>query len=713
MTRTGDGGDRGWTPSRRIVLQSLAASGVALLPGGAGAAPVRRWWDAPYRIVQTNLREIDVLEDPREIARAVRQFGGTVLVSNIGGIVSFYPSDVPFHHRNPYLKGDFVGEMIAATRAEGLAYVGRFDLSKAMKPAFDAHPDWFMRNRDGSPRVFAGTYQACPNGGWAQEQGLRILSEAFGRYKPDGVFFNLTGYPRTDYAHQEYGICTCANCRRVFREMHGQDLPAIDGHADPAWAKYLDFQDRTSTALARRIEAHVAPLIPGVPILRYDKYKAVGRAEVQRRVNRPGPDWPYQPGESCRLFMARNPGLPFSSASTAHVDYPWRQATESAANHELRFAQILGCGGQLDLYLMGSLKGQDDQSWLPPVSRLFHWAGANAAHYAGMQPAARVAIYHSSATERIGGATPYGAYHGAEMRGLYRALVDSRIPFRFLSDDRVADGSAPVAGAFDVVILANSMAIGAAEAKALEAFVSAGGLLIATGGAATLDREGKPQALSLPFPIDRADAPEATAGWSLDPARGTLAVAGRVPIEGPFFGGALREGARDLLPFAPDQRFGPPEFSYAPTDAPRRALAGVPVLRHGAGHVAYIPWFMGRQYTRDGLAAHQQIVAALIADHAPPARFVLDGRGPVELMQVSRASDGATLLHVLNYAGANHGRYDPPPAIHGLRLGIRGAPPKGVRALVTGRELPRGKVADGMTWYDLPPVGTFEAVLLG
>ncbi len=706
--------------SRRIVLQSIAAStlsfpGLVHAAGSSASAGPNQWWTRDFRIVQTNLREIDVLQEPREIARAVRQFGGNVIVSNIGGIVSFYPTEVEFHHRTPYMTSDFVGAMIKAAHAEGLAYVGRFDLSKAMRPAYDAHPDWFMRNRDGTPREFEGTYQACPNGGWAQSHSLRILDEALRRYKPDGVFFNLTGYPQTDYANVQLGICVCNNCRRGFRDMHGIDLPATEGFKDPAWTRYLDFQERTANALGNKINAFVAPLIPGVPILRYDRYKEVGRAETQRRVQRPAPEWPYQAGEVSRLFMARNPGLPFTATSTAHIDYPWRQVTETAAHHQLRFAQMLGVGGKLDLYLMGTLADQDDQSYLAPVSRLFHWAKANGSHYAGMVSDARVALYQSGRTDRFAGATAFARYQGAEFRGVYAALVNSRVPFRFISDDRVVDGTTPLTGNFDVIILPNTMVLGPEEARALDAFVAAGGLLIATGATASLDREGRPRT-RVPlaaFPLERYDAPVESRGWSLDPSASTLAVSGRVPLDGPYLGGTARQGASNLLPFAPDQPFGPPELSYAPPKAPRRASSGLSLIGYGRGYAVHVPWLINWQYHRDGLPAHQQILAGLISAYAPPPRFVLEGAGPVELMQLGRRSDGARLLHVVNYAGQRGGRYDEPPAIHGLRLGVRGAAPVTATALIAGKTLvARKREQDGLTWFDLPPCGTFEAILL-
>jgi hypothetical protein len=722
-----DGFDLHAAASRRGVLQTLSLAGLGIAAGAstpllgqtvkadARNAPFdpKTWWTQDYRIVQTNLREIDIRENPRTIARAIRQFGGNVIVSNIGGIVAFYPTALPYQRRNPYLKGDFAEAMITAAREEGLAYIGRFDLSKAMKPAYDAHPDWFMRNRDGTPREFAGTYQACPNGGWALDYGLRILTEGLTRYKPDGIFFNMTGYPRTDYANVDHGICVCDNCRRGFREMYGKDLPQREGFADPNWRDYLAFQARTSEALRQRISLHINTLAPGVPITQHDSVEQVGRGEVQRRVDRAAPEWAYQSGEQCRSALARSPGKPWSSTSTAHIDYPWRQVTESAACHENRMAQQMGVGAKLDLYLMGTLADQDDPTYLPPVSRLFKWREANAHHYFGMAESARVGIYQSGATGRLAGMTPYARYQTDEFRGFYTALVDARIPFRFARQPQGAEDEARLTQDFDVILAPNVMLVSDAEAAALDRFVQNGGLLIATGMFAGFnDRGDRRDAIPLAaFPLTRYAAAQAIAGWTLDPARSVLKTPGRVPLDGVYFGGATHGDAATLMRFAPDQRFGPPEFSYAIPGVAPRTDPGVSLRAYGKGHTVHIPWIIGWHYYRDGLSVHRELIAALISRYAPPQRFTLSGAGPVELM-VMRRDDGASLVTVVNYAGQRNGTYVPPPRLHGLSIGVLGSGVRDARLLVANRTIPARAGHAGRSWLDLPPVGAFEAVLI-
>jgi len=715
----------GVAASRRTVLGGLTLTALGAAGGARALAPQdaatpftpRRWYEGDYRIVQTNLREIDVRRDPRDIARAVREFGGNTIVSNIGGIVAFYPTDLQYHYRNPYLRGDFVGDMMEASRSEGMAYLGRFDLAKGMKPVFDAHPEWFSLTRDGKPREYNGTYQACPNGQWSQTYSIEILREALTRYKPDGVFFNGFYFPTTNwYSAEDQGNCTCDNCRRAFRAMYGRDLPKVDNATDPAWTDYQAFQRRTLSDLLTKVDASTAPLLLGAPIM---GRSVVGRGELQRGVHRAPPEWPFQGGEQSRAYMAANPGKPWSTTSNAFIDFPWRQVTETAAYHELRLAQVMGVGGHLDLYLMGTLADIDDRSWLPPVSNLFKWRTANEAAYRGMAPSARIGLYDSAATKQFTGAneffgafdTPFREYQMGAGRGSYAMLVAARLPFQLVSDARVADGTTRLSERFDVLYLPNTMVLSPAEAAAIDAFVANGGLLIATGMTGGYDAKGqRTAAVSLRCLPTAAYGERAEAeGWSLDPGKGDLKVTGRVPIDAFYYRGELRPGTRDLLPFAPDQRYGPPEFSYAVPGAPVRKLPGVAVRAHGRGHAVHIPWHMDWHYHRDGLPVHRDILAALVAKYAPPPRFVLTGDGAAELMELARP-DGRSLLTVVNYTGQRNGSYDTAPRLHGLRLGVRG-PAGEARALVGGQALPGRREGD-RTWFDLPPVGAFEAVLV-
>ena len=133
----------------------------------------------------------------------------------MGGISAFYPSKVRYHYVSPYIpKGhDTFGEVLREAHARGIRVIGRFDLSKTHKDAYDAHPEWFFKKANGEPAVYNGLYQACINGGWYRQKAVEILTEALDRYDVDGLFFNMFSNPSSDYSGNPLGICHCDNCQ--------------------------------------------------------------------------------------------------------------------------------------------------------------------------------------------------------------------------------------------------------------------------------------------------------------------------------------------------------------------------------------------------------------------------------------------------------------------------------------------------------------------
>ncbi len=109
------------------------------------------WWLRPQRLLQTNLREIDAQMDLEAYLAAIRDSGTNVVLFNTGGIVANYPTDLPYHFRNPYLKGDLTGEVVRRLHAAGIRVISRFDFSKVNATIAVAHPEWQSRDRQGQP----------------------------------------------------------------------------------------------------------------------------------------------------------------------------------------------------------------------------------------------------------------------------------------------------------------------------------------------------------------------------------------------------------------------------------------------------------------------------------------------------------------------------------------------------------------------------------
>src|SRR5205085_1383231 len=69
-----------------------------------------------------------------------------------GGIVAYYPTDVPFHHRSAFLGGtDPFGDLVKGCRALGMQVIARTDPHATREGTRAAHPDWIAAGRDGGP----------------------------------------------------------------------------------------------------------------------------------------------------------------------------------------------------------------------------------------------------------------------------------------------------------------------------------------------------------------------------------------------------------------------------------------------------------------------------------------------------------------------------------------------------------------------------------
>lgn len=673
------------------------------------------WWEMPYRVIQTNLRLIDADLKPELLARQVREFGASAITFNVGGIFAWYPTELSLQARNPYLTGDLTGAMLEAAHEEGLRMVGRFDLSKGTRIAYEAHPEWFVHNKAGRPQEYNGTYQACVNGGWAKEYGPKILYEALTRYDLDGAFFNMTGYQSVDYSGKHHGICWCRNCQDGFADKFGHRLPEREDFSDPAYADYLLFKRQTSQAAAQRIYDTVKAIRPATGVMGNGRGACdFMRLELQRAVSRPAPEWPHQAGELTRWAEAKNRGMAYACASTNFLDYQWRFASETSHQHLLRFGQTIANGGQIDYYLLGTFD-QDNAEPLPPMQQFMQWHAANQDHLWNTHSLARVALYHSRASELHAGATASGKSFRDGFRGAYRLLLEGRVPFDFVSDERMNDADiAEQLARYDAIILPNVSCLSDTEAAALDAYVAQGGRLIATGESGAYDERGARRAgfALASFPASRINL--AASGletyFQIGPHEFDFPHTRLLHLDGWYFYSESREEAERLLGLLPTPDYGPPELCFAAlpaTDNP-----GVLTNQFGKGRVVYLPWLPEWLYYRDGLPEHRALFLQLIGQASQPVAKLV-GAGPVEVtVRVKAGTSGDMVVYLVNYAGQRGSAYEEPAALGGLRLGIKGAGSK-ARSLVAGTPLDVGALdADEYAWLDVPAVKHFEVIVL-
>ena len=102
------------------------------------------WWHSKtWRFIQTNLREIDMLDiDAERVVADLQAFKANVLMINAAGIIASYPTKLPYHFQSPFLKGDSLQTIIAACHRADIRVMARTDFSKIRYPIYEAHPEW-------------------------------------------------------------------------------------------------------------------------------------------------------------------------------------------------------------------------------------------------------------------------------------------------------------------------------------------------------------------------------------------------------------------------------------------------------------------------------------------------------------------------------------------------------------------------------------------
>jgi hypothetical protein len=224
--------------SRREFV-TVSTGSVIVAASGLGFPAERPWYETMRRCGQTNLNEKDPLTfDVNSWADYWSALKVNAVLFNGGGIMAFYPTGVPYHHRSEFLgTRDLLGEMVKAVKGRNMRFVARMDCNYAYEEALRAHPEWFERNRDGAPRKHGESpwlFKTCMFSPYFTEQMPAIFREINVRYSVDGFYTN--GWPSTG----RLSVCYCESCRKVFADQVGGTPPEQTDATNPIYRRYYD-----------------------------------------------------------------------------------------------------------------------------------------------------------------------------------------------------------------------------------------------------------------------------------------------------------------------------------------------------------------------------------------------------------------------------------------------------------------------------------------
>jgi Hypothetical glycosyl hydrolase 6 len=735
--------------SRREFLQFTAAGAFASVTDvdGEQRAPVVQpsgaegdWFDRPMRWVQLTLVE----NDPGRFDSGFwldyfRRLHADAATLSAGGIVAYYPTDIPLHHRSAWLgETDPFGDLAKGCRAMNMHVLARTDPHAARDEVRKAHPDWISVTADGAPRRHWANPElwiTCALGPYNFEFMDQVHREIVSRYQVDGIFANR-------WAPQG-GDCYCEHCRRNFRDATGHDLPRTTDRRDPARRAYVQWRKARLTELWKKWDATIRAVRPGSRFIPNgppdmktagDMVAPIQFADNQARRGLAPPWGNGRRAKEYRSVMGRRPVGAIFSVGLEEA-YRWKDSVQSEPEIRLWVAEGTANGARPWVTKFSGVLY--DRRWLPIVERIYDWHYKHEKYLRNEEPLARVALLYSEQTLSIPNPwLPSTASDASDdlrrlandrpndhVLGMYHALIESRVPFElvheaFLTPDRL--------DRFKLLILASAAALSDAQCAAIRDYVRRGGSLVATFASSLFDEAGGRRqdfGLADVFGVSfggRVDGPMQNSYLSLDADQATgrrhpildgLDDAARI-VNGVFRldvkPAAAYPSPITLIPTYPDL---PMEDVYP--RVPRTTTREVYLREIGTSRVVYFPWDISRTFWEVMSVDHLRLLRNAVAWASnEPQPVEVEGPGVVDVT-IWRQRDSIA-VHLVNLTNPMmmKGPLREVIPIGPLRVRVRmpgGARAKNVHLLTAGTPA-RVQEAGGVLTVVVPSVDVHEVV---
>ena len=667
------------------------------------------WWNrTPIRLIQTNLREIDALMDVDAYVKSIEDASANVVLLNVGGIVANYPTALPFHYRNPYLKGDLVGELLKRLHAKGIRVLGRFDMSKLNETLAAQKPEWLYVGTDGQQVNYNGQVHTCVNGGYQQQYTFDILKETIRKYDLDGIFFNMPGYTTSDYSGVYHGICQCTNCQKRFRADTGLALPVKEDPNDPVYRRYNAFRKTTAEELFTRVGTFIKKQNPKLIISTYtDAGVDLTRSESSSWLT-PAYEWNYFSTDHVKRVLGSYKDRTPSNLLQYFLAIGYRHTATSPNISRIWVLENMLNGAPLDVYVIGTLVNQEDRRFLPIMQDIYRFHKANEKLFTNLQPVSKVALIRGSKEE---------------YQGLIKLLSEEHILFDVLEPAAVGSPRAPRhLQEYDALILGEVRDMDERLLATLDTYVRNGGKLLATGFTSTHDGLGTPtnriRLASLGVAPAYETFPQAKSTY-LKVSKTDKAALGPPEFKdfdlmmmyGDFLQCQTRGPAQGYLKLLPATRFGPPEKSYY-TDAEVTAIPGLITNTFGKGKAVFIPWQIGAQYHFKGHYAHKTLFASVLQNLLGVEKELVTDASPlVEMTRLANRNGAFEWLGLLNHSGQIGASLLEPVPVHQTTIRFKPLQPvREIRLLRASTSLPFTQ-KEGWVECTVPRVADFEMLL--
>jgi len=621
------------------------------------------WWHRNnLRLIQNNIRETDAAMDVEQLLSKIKALSANTLMLNTGGITAFYPTELEYQYRSPYLKGDLIGEVVEKCHREGMRFIARFDFSKAHYSIFEKHPEWFYKSAAGNSINYNEMVHTCVNGKYQREYSLEIIREVITKYPVDGIFFNMFGYQTRDYSDIYHGICNCENCKNRFKEMFGRELPEREDRNDPAYQDYITFKEITTRELLDNIHQLVKSINPEIAISTYTDYRVdMVRNESNSAVDRPYPFWLYSASENVKAVEDSWEDKVISNCAINAVDIFYRFVGVSKYLTRTRLYENMASGSGLDFCIIGVFEDYPDEDGFEMVKEVFDFHKKHEQYYGNFTSVAEIALVKPGLSPMTNGSKEY--------QGIFKMLKEEHILFDVLCqcnlENRLQD-----LGRYSLLILPDHRML--LNDKLMKVVGEKGIHVMVTNSPAEISGDDMYRLEGILGGRIESTTAETRSAYLETRDKNIFK---RFPkrnwvfVDGSFSFLKYGESNLKLLPYITPARYGPPEKcgGHAVSE-----YYGASIKNDGAGSMASIPWQIGYLYYQYGYEDHKNVFLDLM-DHLLESRYSLVTEAPKNVEVFLNKYDGKNyILQILNLTGFNGTTFYEPNPVYDLKFTIRG-----------------------------------------
>jgi Hypothetical glycosyl hydrolase 6/Beta-galactosidase trimerisation domain len=719
------------TAGFRVEREAFAAP--ASHQANAMSSDAAGWYGRPMRWAQLAFVE----DDPGNYDLSFwldyfRRIHADAACLSAGGVVAFYPTEIPLHYRSKWLGNmDSFGDIVAGCRKLGMNVIARTDSHACHQDVYDLHPDWIAVDEHGNKRRHPSDptlWITCALGPYNFEFMTSVHQEIMRKYMVDGIFTNRWAGS---------GMCYCEHCQRNFREFSGLDLPRTRDPQNMARRQYILWNQERLFEVWKLWNEKIREINPQASYIANAGGGALSALDMKTigelaptlfadRQGRSGLMAPWANGKNGKEYRATMGSKAIGGIFSVGIEekYRWKDSVQSGDEIFLWVAD--GTANGLRPWFTKFNAKVIDRRWLPVVEQIYQWHYANEAYLRNERSFARVAMVYSQQTASFYGGESAVAKVEDPALGFYQALIEARIPFDMVHD-RLLDREhlAP----YRTLILPNIAALSTVQCQQIREFVESGGSVIATYETSLYDEWG----------VRRQDFGLASlfgasyTGSVQDPMLNAYLSLEKDPATGKYH--PLLNGLEDAPRIINAARqvnvkaIGQNEFSplqVVPTypDLPmeevfprptKEDIAGVYLREHGPGRVVYFPGDIDRTFWEVLSIDHAKLLHnAVVWATNEPAPASVEGHGVIDVA-VWGQKDSMT-VHVVNLTNPmmmkGPVREVIPLANQRVRIQVpKGRRVKGAKLLVAGKAVPYRAEA-GSVFVDVASIGVHEVVAL-